>query len=186
MSHNGELPPLSCMKEIKSKIYPTPPVYKFDYYCELHEISIQTLLQSFIQNFRPDYTIIHEAFSLKYLHSFKSFGIIGKIDMYYVKYKNSKKNEQPESRLSSMNIHYDTSSILRPSNRQRYKSQDIKQISDSGVSTEFGKYKFSNQNKILPVTQSLNDTSQYKMKGTSERPKAVSIGVIKSVREEPE
>lgn len=123
--HNGKYPNEHCISKIKRVWSGEPPPSRYDYTCELGEISFSDITINFISKYNSNYIFSRETFPLKYLTFYKQFEILGKIDQYYVQFRKlvptrysvGGRRVSSNSSLASEyanNTNRSTTSILRP------------------------------------------------------------------------
>lgn len=125
--HNGKYPSENCVSKIKRIWAGEPPPSRYDYTCELGEISFSDITSNFICKYNSNFIFSRETFPLKYLTYFKQSEVLGKIDNYYVQFrklvpnrysikgKRTSSNSSLASEFAS-NTNKCTTSILRACN----------------------------------------------------------------------
>lgn len=86
--NGGSFPREPCFEFIKRLIKCKPNPYRYDYDCEIEQVSFVQIIKRVVKKYNSNFKFNKQAFAMKFLGAFNSYPVIYDIDRYYVIFRN--------------------------------------------------------------------------------------------------
>lgn len=106
LESHKKFPPESCLNIINRKIKSIPPMYKFDYYCDLFNITYDDIISIVTKQIKQSTNT--PLFSLRYLETFINYPASYEIDIFYVKFIKEYNQQHKSNRSEPQSYSEDT------------------------------------------------------------------------------